>query len=72
MPKIVQNTFELPGSTDLNICFDIFLIIKSVFLVLVAFHRALDPENVAVSIDTLNRVAAALGKRLKIEPVDCT
>jgi len=32
--------------------------------------RALDPENVAVSIDTLNRVASALGKRLKIELVD--
>ena len=33
--------------------------------------RALSPENVAVSIDTLNRVATALGKRLKIELVDC-
>lgn len=33
--------------------------------------RVLDPENVAVSIDTLNRVASALGKRLKIELVDC-
>jgi len=32
--------------------------------------RALDPENVAVSIDTLNRVASALEKRLKIELVD--
>ena len=32
--------------------------------------RALDPENVSVSIETLNRVATALGKRLKIELVD--
>jgi hypothetical protein len=32
--------------------------------------RVLDPENVAVSLDTLNRAAMALGKRLKIELVD--
>ena len=32
--------------------------------------RALDPANVAVSIDTLNRVAMALGKKLRIELVD--
>ena len=32
--------------------------------------RALDPANVAVSIDTLNRVATALGKTLRIELVD--
>ena len=32
--------------------------------------RALDPENVSVSIETLSRVATALGKRLKIELVD--
>jgi len=32
--------------------------------------RTLDPENLAVSLETLNRVAAALGKRLKIELVD--
>ena len=32
--------------------------------------RVLDPENVAVSLDTLSRAAAALGKRLKIELVD--
>ena len=32
--------------------------------------RALSPENLAVSLETLNRVAAALGKRLKIELID--
>jgi antitoxin HicB len=32
--------------------------------------RVLDPENVAVSLDTLSRAAMALGKRLKIELID--
>jgi antitoxin HicB len=32
--------------------------------------RVLDPENVAVSIEMLNRAALVLGKRLKIELVD--
>ncbi|MGH7075307.1 MAG: Fis family transcriptional regulator [Stellaceae bacterium] len=32
--------------------------------------RVLDPDNVAVSLDMLNRAALALGKRLKIELVD--
>ena len=32
--------------------------------------RVLDPENVAVSLDMLNRAAVALGKRLKIELID--
>ena len=32
--------------------------------------RVLDPENVAVSLGTLNRAALALGKRLRIELVD--
>ncbi len=32
--------------------------------------RVMDPKNLAVSIDTLNRVAAALGKGIKIELVD--
>jgi len=32
--------------------------------------RVMDPENLAVSIDTLSRVAAALGKGIKIELVD--
>lgn len=32
--------------------------------------RVLDPENVAVSLETLSRAAQALGKRLKIELVD--
>ncbi len=32
--------------------------------------RVLDPENVAVSIELLNRAALALGKRLKIELLD--
>jgi transcriptional regulator with XRE-family HTH domain len=33
-------------------------------------NRVLAPENVAVSLDTLVRAAAALGKKLKIELVD--
>jgi DNA-binding Xre family transcriptional regulator len=32
--------------------------------------RVLDPNNIAVSIDMLERAAAALGKTLKIELVD--
>jgi DNA-binding Xre family transcriptional regulator len=32
--------------------------------------RVLDPDNVAVSLDMLNRAAAALGKRLIIELED--
>jgi hypothetical protein len=32
--------------------------------------RVLDPDNVAVSIDMLNRAAFALGKRLRIELED--
>ena len=32
--------------------------------------RVLDPENVAVSLDTLVRAASALGKRLEIQLVD--
>jgi hypothetical protein len=32
--------------------------------------RVLDPGNVAVSLDMLNRAVVALGKRLKIELVD--
>ena len=32
--------------------------------------RVLDPDNVAVSLDMLNRAASALGKRLKIELED--
>jgi hypothetical protein len=30
----------------------------------------LDPDNVSVSLDMLNRAASALGKRLKIELED--
>jgi antitoxin HicB len=33
-------------------------------------ERVLDPENVAVSLDVLNRAALAVGKRLKVELVD--
>jgi DNA-binding phage protein len=33
-------------------------------------ERVLDPQNVAVSLDTLVRAAAALGKRLKVELED--
>ncbi len=32
--------------------------------------RLLDPENDKVQLDTLNRAAAIVGKRLKIELVD--
>jgi hypothetical protein len=32
--------------------------------------RVLDPDNVAVSLDMLNRAASALGKRLRIELED--
>ena len=32
--------------------------------------RVLDPENVAVSLELLDRAAKALGKRLKVELVD--
>lgn len=32
--------------------------------------RILDPENVAVSLDTLERAARSVGKKLKIELVD--
>jgi len=32
--------------------------------------RVLDPDNVAVSLDTLNRAARALGKRLRVELED--
>jgi antitoxin HicB len=35
-------------------------------------ERVLDPENVAVSLDVLNRAALAVGKRLKVELVDGT
>jgi hypothetical protein len=33
-------------------------------------ERVLDPENVAVSLDVLNRAALAVGKRLKVELID--
>jgi len=33
-------------------------------------NRILDPDHVAVSLDTLDRVAKLLGKRLKVELVD--
>lgn len=33
-------------------------------------ERVLDPENVAISLDVLNRAALAVGKRLKVELVD--
>ncbi len=32
--------------------------------------RILDPENVAVSLELLDRAAKALGKRLKVELID--
>lgn len=32
--------------------------------------RVLDPQNVAVSLDTLDRAARSVGKRLKIELID--
>ena len=32
--------------------------------------RVLDPQNVAVSLDTLDRAARSVGKKLKIELVD--
>ena len=32
--------------------------------------RVLDPRNVAVSLDTLDRAARSVGKKLKIELVD--
>lgn len=32
--------------------------------------RILDPKNVAVSLETLDRAARVLGKRLKVELVD--
>ncbi|NTJ41583.1 XRE family transcriptional regulator [Agrobacterium larrymoorei] len=32
--------------------------------------RVLDPSNVAVSLDTLDRAARSVGKKLKIELVD--
>lgn len=33
-------------------------------------NRVLDPQNVAVSLDTLDRAARSVGKRLKIELID--
>lgn len=33
-------------------------------------NRVLDPHNVAVSLDTLDRAARSVGKRLKIELID--
>jgi len=33
-------------------------------------ERVLDPHNVSVSIDTLDRAARSVGKRLKLELVD--
>ena len=33
-------------------------------------YRVLDPQNEAVSLGTLKRAAAALGKRLKLDLVD--
>lgn len=33
-------------------------------------ERVLDPDNVAVSLDTLERAARAVGKRLKIDLID--
>lgn len=32
--------------------------------------RVLDPQNLAVSLDTLDRAARSVGKRLKIELID--
>nr|CAD6630022.1 Fis family transcriptional regulator [Rhizobium sp. Khangiran2] len=32
--------------------------------------RVLDPHNVAVSLDTLDRAARSVGKRLKVELID--
>lgn len=33
-------------------------------------ERVLDPRNVAVSLDTLDRAARSVGKRLKVELID--
>jgi hypothetical protein len=33
-------------------------------------NRVLDPHNVAVSLDTLDKAARAVGKKLKIELID--
>ena len=33
-------------------------------------NRVLDPHNVAVSLDTLDRAARSVGKKLKVELVD--
>lgn len=33
-------------------------------------ERVLDPRNIAVSLDTLDKAARSVGKRLKIELVD--
>ena len=33
-------------------------------------NRILDPDHVSVSLDTLDRMARVLGKRLKVELVD--
>lgn len=33
-------------------------------------NRVLDPHNVAVSLDTLERAARSVGKKLKVELVD--
>ena len=35
-----------------------------------ALNRLLDPENPSVTLLTLDRVAAVLGKRLKVELID--
>lgn len=35
-----------------------------------ALDRLLDPENPSVTLSTMGRAAAALGKRLKIELID--
>ena len=32
-------------------------------------NRVLDPENVGVSLDTLNRAAAAVGRKVRLELV---
>jgi DNA-binding Xre family transcriptional regulator len=37
-----------------------------------SLERLLDPENPSVTLDTIERAAAAIGKRIRLELVDST
>jgi DNA-binding Xre family transcriptional regulator len=38
----------------------------------VSLERLLDPDNPSVTLDTIERAAAAIGKRIRLELVDST